>query len=85
MKGNCIIPDKTETMGIISGVDFIVDTKGLCCKMKVVGGDIRVKMKEKDLDGWLLCDGEELDFCGKIHFVHAMGTPTVYNLYYHTL
>ena len=85
MKGNCIIPDRIENVGLISGVDFVVDTKGLCCRMKASGGDVIVSMKENGLEGWLLSDGEELDFCGRLYYRHVTGSPSVYLMYYHTL
>ena len=85
MKGNCMIPDKIENVSLISGVDFVVDTKGLCCRMKVVGGDIVISMKENDFSRWLFSDGEEIDFCGKLCYKHSSGNPTVYLMYYHTL
>jgi hypothetical protein len=85
MTGISKIPDKVERVDMISGVDFVVDTKGLNCIFKAVGGDISITLREGDYNCFLLCDGESLDFCGKIYFKHAAGNPTAYCLYYHTL
>ena len=85
MSGNCMILDKIESVALISGELFTVDTKGLCCKMKVAGGSIKVNMNENDNDAYMLYEGEEMDFCGKIYYWHFSGSPLVSLLYYHTL
>lgn len=84
MNGKSIIPDRIESLGIISGVDFEVDTKGLNCRIKSNGGNISLKLRENG-STYLLKEDETLDFCGKLYYRHASGSPTVYLLYYHTL
>lgn len=85
MKGYSVIPEKIKTYGMISGVDFVIDTQGADCIFKVRGGDVVLSMKENASDLFYLSDGESIEFCGKLHFKHSSGSPTVYTLFYHTL
>ena len=85
MTGVLRIPDKVENIDMISGVDFSLDTKGLGCLLKPVGGDIAVKINASDRHAFNVSDGETFDFCGKIYFRHASGTPVAHCLYYRTL
>ncbi len=84
MNGISIIPDKIENVGIINGVDFDVDTKGLNCRIKPEGGAIVIKLTENG-QTYHLKDGESLDFCGKLYYRYASGSPFVNLFYYHTL
>lgn len=62
-----------------------IDTKGLNCCLKVNDGSINVLLHSEDKDGFVVNDGEEFDFCGKIFIQYSGGTPVIYCLYYHTL
>lgn len=85
MRGYSVIVDKVEMMDIVSGIDFEVDTKGLNCKIKPVGGGIAINTKPSTTGSYPIADGEELDFCGRLFFRHASNSPVVHLLYYHTL
>ena len=85
MRGYSKIIDKTETIGVISGVDFNIDTKGLSCVIKVVGGSMGIKPHNTDNTHFLLDDGETIDICGKATLRFVSGSPSIYCLYYHLL
>ena len=78
------IPDKFESIGIISGIDFELDTKGLCCEICPRGGDIVVSVPGQNGQVRIKED-EKFDFCGKIIYRHAGGEVSVDCFYYHTL
>ena len=78
------ITDKFESIGIVSGVNFELDTKGLMCEMRPRGGNIYVFL-EGQSGRITLKEDEKLTFCGKIGFKHSIGDVTVDCFYYHTL
>lgn len=78
------IPDRFETVGIISGVDFEIDTKGLCCELCPRGGDITVQLEGRS--GRIsVRENERFNFCGKLIYRHGSGNVSVEFFYYHTL
>ena len=85
MKGYSIIPDRIENMGLISGVEFSLDSKGANALLKVTGGDVAITLKEGASDRFPLSAGETFEFCGKIYFKHVSGSPYISCLYYHTI
>ena len=78
------IPDKFETVDIISGIDFEIDTKGLCCEICPRGGSITLMLPGQK-GRIVLNENEKFDFCGKIVYRHASGVVFVNCFYYHTL
>ena len=78
------IPDKFEPVDIISGIDFEIDTKGLCCEVCPRGGSIMVMLPGQN-GRILVKEDEKFDFCGKIIYRHASGNVSVNCFYYHTL
>ena len=85
MKGNCIIPVRNENLDMLFGEDFMIDTKGLSCRIKVSGGSVGVSLKEGAFARFPVLDGEDFDFCGKLYCHITSGTPTVHCMYYTTL
>ena len=78
------IPDKFDSIGVMSGIDFEVDTKGLMCEICPRGGSIVVFLKGKS--GMITVKADEkFSFCGKIWFNSASETSSVDCFYYHTL
>ena len=59
------IPDKFETVEIISGIDFEIDTKGLCCEVCPRGGSIMVMLPGQN-GRILVKEDEKFDFCGRL-------------------
>ncbi len=86
MKSFSKIPDATRCISLEASEGVTIDTKGLDCTVKAHGGDIFFKTAEKmpDSDAFLVKDGEQIDFCGKI-YVFAKQAVTVYCLFYRTL
>lgn len=78
------IPDKFESVGIISGVEFEIDTKGLSCEICPRGGNITVQLPGQK-SRISVKENEKFDFCGKIIYRHAGGDVSVDCFYYHTL
>lgn len=78
------IPDKFDSIGVMSGVDFEVDTKGLMCEICPRGGSIVVFLKGKS--GMITVkEDEKFSFCGKVCFRQGLGSASVDCFYYHTL
>ena len=78
------IPDKFESVGIISGIDFEIDTRGLNCEICPRGGSISVRLAGQN-GRITVKENEKFDFCGKIIYRHASGDVFVECFYYHTL
>ena len=84
MTNVCRIPDKFETVEIITTTNFVLDTKGLCCEIFPRGGSITVSLPENS-GSILLKEDERFNFCGKIVCHHSSGTVSIDCFYYHTL
>ena len=78
------IPDKFESIELVSGIDFEIDTKGLMCEICPRGGSITIFLEGKN--GKIFLKGDEkFSFCGKILFRYYSGNVSVDCFYYHTL
>lgn len=85
MNGFSKIPVKINAIGVISGVEFEVDSKGLDCIIKPTETDIWVYLKSgKNAERFLIKAGESFEFCGKIYFSASM-SGTVYCYMYQRL
>ena len=81
------IPEETGSCSIISNVEVDIDSNGLECVIKPDGADIFVKTRPCDnkfFGGYLVKDGQEFTFCGKVYF-YSNATCEVYYMKYRTL
>ena len=78
------IPDRFDCIGMMSGMEFEIDTKGLMCEIRPREGSIILFLEGKN-GNITLKEDETFDFCGKIHFRQASGNASVDCFYYHTL
>ena len=78
------IPDKFETLPLMTGMDMVIDTKGLACEICPRGGDIFVRL-EGTQSRITVRENEKFDFCGKIVVSVGGNSPSVDCFYYHTL
>ena len=78
------IPDRFESVGLMSGMDFEIDTKGLMCEICPRGGSIAVFFTPGS--GMITVkEDEKFNFCGKVMYRQMLGTVSVECFYYHTL
>ncbi len=84
MKTNSIIPDRIVRIEIKDGEYTVLDTKGLDCILKAVGGKLRVSLENGKDVFYTLSDGEKLDFCGRVLISGNSGTAAE-GLMYRTL
>ena len=80
------IPVKIQNEGVISGIEFQIDTQGLDCILKVHETDLWVYTKPgaSSSERYLLKEGETLEFCGKLYY-SPLTSGTVYSFMYNRL
>lgn len=70
MKNTARIPEEVKCISLSGNADekSVIDTKGLECIIKPVGGELYIKAKggESDADAFVVSDGESFEFCGRI-------------------
>lgn len=86
MGGYSRIPVKTKNEGVISNIEFEIDTQGLDCVIRAEGTDLFVYTKSgaDQSEMYLVKDGETFEFCGKIYYQVAT-SGTVYTFMYNRL
>ncbi len=88
MNGYFKIPDEVKCIALSGNEtqDSVIDTKGLGCIIKPVGGELYIKAKrsEADTDAFVLSDGESFEFCGSVT-VFSKTTVSVNCMFYSTL
>lgn len=80
------IPVKTQNEGIISNIEFQIDTQGLDCVIRAEGTDLFVYTKSgaAKSEMYLVKDGETFEFCGKLYYQVAT-SGTVHTFMYKKL
>ena len=78
------IPDRFDSVGLMSGMDFEIDTKGLMCEICPRGGSIALFFTPGS--GMItIKEDEKFNFCGKVMYRQMSGNVSVECFYYHTL
>ena len=79
-------PVKTLNEGVLSNIEFQIDTEGLDCILKCHETDLWVYTKPgaELSEKYLLKEGETLEFCGKLYY-SPLTSGTVYSFMYNRL